>query len=305
MHYAPIGLILYLMVNSAIISRIKRCAKQTSLKVVFLILLFLHPLASQAIVLDWSTISSLSWSTSGGTYTTSINFDSSNPGNDVTITISGNTSGFLTSSPYNSPGVSSTLTGGQGSSEDSLLLAFNWGSRNNDVTVTFHFNYADGIKNVEFALFDIDRLDNNTSDSGFRDYVSDITGSYKGGSNVIPTITVEDSSYTSVVNAGKSTQGIRGEDGAADNSDNANAYISFGTNVIDEISFTYGNWTGSGSKAPSNPGQQGIGVYDFNFDKNTKVPEVGSVLGAISLCLTTVLITYYRRKTASALPGKA
>ena len=284
------------MVNSVLISRIKGCAQQFSVKVVLLIILVIQPLPSQAIVLDWSTISSLSWSTSGGTYTTSFNFDSSNPGNDVTITISGNTSGFLTSSPYNSPGVSSIITGGQGSSEDSLLLAFNWGSRNNDVTVTFHFNYTDGIKNVEFALFDIDRLDNNTADSGFRDYISDITGSYNGGSNIIPTITVEDSSYTSVVNAGKSTQGIRGEDGAADNSNNGNAYISFGTNVIDEISFTYGNWTGGGGKAPSNPGQQGIGVYDFSFDKNPKVPEVGTTVAAVTLCIFAAMTGYIRQR---------
>lgn len=283
------------MVSRALIRRSKGWAKQFALKVVLLILLTLIPSTSKAVVLDWSSISSLSWTVSGGVYTTSFNFDSTNPGNDVTITISGDTSGFLSSSPYNSPGVSSVITGGQGSSEDSLLLAFNWGSRNNDVTVTFHFNYTDGIKNVEFALFDIDRLDNNTADSGFRDYISNINGSYNGGSNIIPTITVEDSSYTSVVNAGKSTQGIRGEDSAADNSANGNAYISFGTNVIDEISFNYGNWTGSGGKAPSNPGQQGIGVYDFSFDKNPKVPEVGTTVAAVTLCVFVAITGYFRR----------
>ncbi len=275
-----------------------RGSKYRGLVVVTLIALLSWAQASYAIVLDWSSYNP-TWSVSGGTYTTAINFDASNPGNDVTITISGDTSGFLTSSPYNSPGVNSVITGGQGTGEESLLLAFNWASRNDNVTVTFHFNYADGIQNLEFALFDIDRLDNNTSDSGFRDYISNISGSYSGGSDILPSITVEDTAYTTVQNAGKSTQGIRGEDGASDNSANANAYISFGTNVIDEISFTYGNWTGSGGKAPSNPGQQGIGVYDFTFDKKPKVPEVGITVTAVTLCLGASLRTYLRRKTQS------
>lgn len=259
--------------------------------VMFALLMWVQ--TSFAVVLDWSGYNP-TWSVSGSTYTTAINFDASNPGNDVTITISGDTSGFLSSYPYNSPGVNSIITGGQGTSEESLLLAFNWASRNDNVTVTFHFNYTDGLENLEFALFDIDRLDNNTTDSGFRDYISNISGSYNGGADIIPTITVENTDYTTVLNSGKSSQSIRGEDSSSDSSANANAYLSFGTNVVDEISFTYGNWTGGG-KPPSNPGQQGIGVYDFSFDKKTNVPETGTALIATSLCLLTVVGAYFQR----------
>jgi hypothetical protein len=261
----------------------------------FLVGFLLITRSASAIVLDWSSYNPV-WTHSGGVYTTSINFDSTNPGNDVTITISGDTGEFLTGYPYNSPGVNSIITGGEGSSEESLLLAFNWNSRNDSVTVTFDFNYANGIQNLEFTLFDIDRLDNNTANSGFRDYISDITGSYNGGGNIVPTITVEDNDYTTVQNSGKSTQGIRGEDGVADNSDNGNAYISFGTNVVDQISFTYGNWTGSGGKAPSDPGQQGIGIYDLTFDKKSKVPEVGPALVASTLCALAVLYACARER---------
>lgn len=292
MRKQPVGLMFYRVVEGTLSSMKTREFKSWRSVTVAMFALLVWVQTSFAVVLDWSGYNP-TWSVSDSTYTTSINFDASNPGNDVTITISGDTSGFLSSYPYNSPSVNSVITGGQGTDEKSLLLAFNWASRNDNATVTFHFNYADGIQNLEFALFDIDRLDNNTSDSGFRDYISNITGSYNSGAAILPTITVESTDYTAVQNAGKSTQGIRGEDSSPDSSANANAYISFGTNVIDEISFTYGNWTGSGGKAPNNPGQQGIGVYDVIFDKKTKIPEIGVTVSAVTLCLYATLRGYY------------
>lgn len=270
------------------------------------LLVLLLTTSAQAVVLDWSSYSP-TWSVSGGTYTTSIDFDASNPGNDVTITISGDTGNFLSGYPFYSPGVNSTITGGEGYSEESLLLAFNWDSKYDQVTVTFDFNYADGLENLDFSLFDIDR--NTAGDnSGFRDYISNITGSYDGGANIIPDLTVEDSNYTEIRNNGKSNESLRGKDGATDSANSGNAYISFGTNVIDQVSFTYGNYTSGKGSAPNNPGQQGIGIYDFSFDKHkSKVPEVGPGFASALLCILIVLVTKWRNhgNTGSSLPSPA
>lgn len=266
---------------------------------IHIIALVFFAFRAEAVVLDWSNYSSLSWSHSGSTYTTSIDFDPSNPGNDVTITISGDTGNFLSGYPYYSPSVDSTITGGQGASEESLLLAFNWDSKYDSVTVTFDFNYADGLENLEFSLFDIDR-NTDGNNSGFRDYITDITGSYGGGSDVIPTITVEDTDYTTVLHSGNPNQAIRGQDGSIDSYDTGNAYISFGTNVVDQVSFTYGNYTSGKNSAPNNPGQQGIGVYDFSFDKHhSKVPETGTSLAGIMACLFVVLVRIWRNRTGN------
>ncbi|HEY1169989.1 MAG TPA: hypothetical protein VGH19_01350 [Verrucomicrobiae bacterium] len=267
--------------------------KKIMVSIVSLMLLMIigFPTKSDAIVLDWSSYTSLTWTQSGSTYSTSIDFDPSNAGNDITISISGDTGEFLTGYPYYSPGVNSIITGGEGNNEESLLLAFNWSSRSDSVTVTLNFHYADGIENLEFSLFDIDRLDEGNN-SGFRDYISNIQASNDGGANVIPTLTQEDDDYVTIANKGKSSQTARGDEGSADNSDNANVDFDFGTNVVDQVSFQYGNH----SSAPSNPGQQGIGLYDISFNKaKPKVPEVGTNLAAFCLCACVVLGRYIRR----------
>src|SRR5688572_27795340 len=131
---------------------------------------------ARAILLDWDTYGWVAGST-----VNSYDIDPSNPGMDVTITITGSTTRFVSTYPQ----TTTALTGGTVPPENSvqLFLDFNQDSQTITVTVTFH--YAEGVDEVTYDLFDVDR-----SGTTYIDRVSAITGTEFGtGTPVGPTIT--------------------------------------------------------------------------------------------------------------------
>lgn len=223
------------------------------------------PTTAPAIVLDWNSVN---WS--AGALTESYDIDSSNPGDDITITITGNTSFFLS----NMPNDTTTATGGQGAGQQSLEMRVNWSSDTQTITVAIDFHYAQGVDGVNFLLFDVDRL--VSGGSGWRDLVTSIYGQYNGGTPIAPAIT--DSVANSVLGSG-TNQSIRGDASSSGSSSAGNALIDFGTNIVDFLTFTYGN----DPTAPNNPSEQFISLYDIEFTPRP-IPEFHPGLAVVISC---------------------
>ncbi|MBU6400749.1 MAG: hypothetical protein KGS61_10550, partial [Verrucomicrobia bacterium] len=83
--------------------------------------------------------------------------------------------------------------------------------------------------------------------------------------------------YT-VANNGTLNASITANANNPDTAGNGNATIDFGTNLITQFSFNYGN----GPNVNKGPNQQGIALFDINF--SPKVPETRPALAAILLC---------------------
>src|SRR5438105_1338691 len=110
----------------------------------------------QAALLDWDTVT---WT--AGSLSMSFETDASNPGNDITITITGNTSRFTQGTPLNG----TSITGGLSPAQSALDLAVDFASRSESITVTVTFNYAQGVDDVNFKLFDVDKQNDSASPS--------------------------------------------------------------------------------------------------------------------------------------------
>ncbi len=241
----------------------------------------------QAIVLDWNSVS---WS--DGALTGSIETDASNPGKDVTITITPNGGSYFI---LNSPTVDNTLTGGQGTSANSLLLAVDWNTDAKSVTVKITFNYTQGVSGVSYTLFDVDALDAGNN-SGYQDEVSSIVAQNGSGPLIAPTITT--SSDNSKSGSGTNVV-VRGTDTATDTANSGNVTVSYGTNTITSMTFTYGN----GPDSPNNPGTQGIGLYDITYTPKPKVPEFHVGIAAGLACLAIIGLDRFRKRRQLLKPG--
>src|SRR5205807_6174562 len=108
-----------------------------------------------AALVDWSA---LNWP--AGSLSNSYDVDPSNPGNDVTVTIAGDTGQLqpsLASGNPQTPAITRAFDGGLGTSPYTLELALNLTSNSQSVTFTLNFSalYAAGVSNVSFTLFDI------------------------------------------------------------------------------------------------------------------------------------------------------
>jgi hypothetical protein len=236
--------------------------------------LWLLPVQAQAVVLDWDSVT---WTEAEGAFSKSFEIDSNNPGNDITITITGDTDKFV-----QDPHINNQLTGGLSPVEDGLFLRMNYSSENEFVTVTVTFNYDYGVEDVSFSIFDIDRNDSGSSNVGYRDRI-DLLGKNMSDGLIAPT-TITEHPDNDVRNSGSTNVYVRGDESTSDSSSDANADYTFsGTNaVIKEFFFTYGNH----SSAPSNPGNQWITLHDITF--KPKVPEWHPGLIASFACMTLV-----------------
>lgn len=235
--------------------------------------------AARAVVLDWNNVS---WTS--GNLSKSFDIDSSNSGNDVTIAITGNTSYFKNGTPDDT----TDLTGGHGSSQQSLFLNMDYSNRSQAVTVTIGFHYSAGVDGVYFTLFDVD-----SDPSSYVDKISSIIGKDVNGNNVAATIIT--SPNNTLVGSGTS-QYVIGNGAVGANSSNGNVYIYFSTTVT-QVSFNYGN----DSSAPGNPGNQYIGLYDISYTKHTNVPEVHPGLIAAFACLGFIGIHRWRNLRAQSV----
>src|SRR2546429_1687663 len=142
---------------------------------------------ASAVLVDWSA---LNWP--AGSLTNSYDVDPSNAGNDVTVTISGDTGQLqpsLTAGNPQTPVIGRAFDGGLGTSPYTLELALNLTSNTQSVTFTIDFSalYAAGVSNVSFTIFDIDA--NNVSGSTYQDVINGIHATSTTGTMIAPTIT--------------------------------------------------------------------------------------------------------------------
>lgn len=256
------------------------------------VLLFVS-LSAQAIVLDWSNIT---WT--AGSLSNSYDIDPDNPGNDITITITGSTNQFFNST-Y--PKVTQDFTGGISPAPDQLDLYVDFANTSQSITLTITFNYATGVSNVNFTLFDVDTGDTFTEKGKtkrtFIDQVDSIYGTSTNGSLIAPTIVNSNASFNTVSGSG-TNQSIVGTAKANDFSNEGSVGVSYGTNNITSFTFTYGEGSGTGA----DPAAQGIGLYDISFSPKPKVPEFHPAWISAALCLLVVLLYTPRFLAAQPTP---
>jgi hypothetical protein len=237
---------------------------------------------AHAITLDWDTVS---WT--AGTLSNSYDIDPAKSGNDITVTVSGNTTQFTTelaSGNPMTPAITPDFQGGFATAQNSLCLAVNFANQGQAVTVTIDFSaqYTLGVENISFTLFDIDF--SAASGNNYQDQLSGITAtSIDGVTLVAPTITT---SANNTLSGTGLTQVVDGTVSTADTgagSANGNVTISFGATPIKSFTFTYG----SGSGTVADPTYQHVGFSDITF---TPVPEMNPAWTAVGSCLAAAVL---------------
>lgn len=224
---------------------------------------------AQAIVLDWSGVT---WS--AGTLTQSFDIDSTNPGDDIKITISGSTGRFMSGYPAITDDSSAGFSGGMGPGTQNLEMYVDFSSDSQKVKVSIDFLYTGGVGDVDFTLFDVDV--GTGSPKSFIDQITKIYATSTNGTFIAPSITTDIASSVSGSGTNQVVTGTAVSDSADADGNVAISYASYG---ITNVTFTYGN----SSAAQNNPASQSIGLYDINFKKPV-VPEVHPGLIASLLC---------------------
>lgn len=266
----------------------------------FSIALFLIFFASlniaSATLVDWSTVT---WPE--GSLSNSFDVDPGSPGNDVTITVSGDTALLQPASNggQQTPAVTSDLEGGFGAGHMSLQLGLNLTSNAQGVTITINFSalYAAGVSNVSFSLFDIDAADtggNGTGASHYEDMIRSISALSTTGVSIAPTITGVGPNVTlsgsglSQVLTGAATTNDTGPTSA-----DSNATITFNATDISSVSFTYGS-----SAAFSDPTYQHIALDNITY---SVVPEVNPAWLTFIICGSLAVGATLRRRSKRPL----
>lgn len=266
------------------------------LAAVFLPLLAALPNSADALVLNWGTVA---WA--DGSLNNSYDVDPASAGNDVTVTVSGDTSRLqpeVVAPNPQTPAITTNFQGGLATAPNTLSLAVNFTNSSQSITVTVDFSalYALGVQNVSFTIFDVDFA--NAGGSTYQDRLSSITGLSTDGTTLIaPTITT--SANNSLSGSGLA-QVVVGTASTADlgaGSGLGNVTISFGTNAIQSFTFTYG-----GSSVFADPTYQHIGIHDINF---TPVPEMNPAATAAGSCIAAMVLTVLMQRRARRARQKA
>jgi hypothetical protein len=247
---------------------------RTKLTVLAAIAAFFPVWEMRAVVLDWDAVT---WT--AGNLSSSYDIDASKPGNDITVTVSGDTGQLVpdNNAPFDmSPCLSQSMTGGLSPAQNALLIYFNLTNTAQAVTLAVNFSaqYTQGVNNVSFTIFDVD-----FGSSSYQDQLRNIYAvALDGVTHIAATITT--SAANSITGTGLS-QVVNGDANVANSgagSNQGNVTISFGSNAIRGFAFTYG----SGSNAPADPAAQKIALYDISF---TPIPELNPSWTAIISCM--------------------
>ena len=233
--------------------------------------------AGHAVTLDWDGVT---WTP--GSLSNSFHVDPATPGNNITVTVSGNTSQLqpeLASPNPMTPAIAAAFAGGLGTAQNALCIAVNFANQTQAVTVKIDFSaaYAQGVQNVSFTLFDIDF--SNVSGNTYMDELRNITAlSIDGTTLIAPTITTSSANTLSGTGINQVVNGIASVPDTGAGSGNGNVTISFGAAAIKSLNFTYG----SGSGTVADPTYQHVGLSDITF---TPVPEINPAWSTIASCL--------------------
>jgi hypothetical protein len=228
--------------------------------------------SARAALVNWDN---LTWAP--GTLSNSYDVDPGNPGNDVTFAMSGSTNRFTNDQQSNirTPAITMSLGGGLSPIENSLQLAANLQTQSKiTFTVNFSQQYAFGVSNVSFSIFDID-LDTN------KDKISNIYGIALDGTHVAASITLGSAINR---NGNGLNQTLVGVINVPDNGPGAaagTATISFGSTPITGFAFTWSNSLGSEH-------YQEIAIGDIFY--NVVVPEVNPAAAVAIVCLLAASI---------------
>ena len=239
--------------------------------------------SAHALTLDWDTVS---WT--AGSLGNSYDVDPAKPGNDITVTVSGNTTELQPElqSPFPmTPAITTDLQGGLAGAPNTLCLAANFTNQSQSVTVTVDFSalYTLGVQNVSFTLFDIDF--SNVSGSTYQDQLTNITAtSIDGVTLVAPTITTSVANTRSGSGLTQVVDGIASANDLGSNTGNGNVTISFGATAIKSFTFTYGT---GGPSGVTDPTYQHVGIDDITF---TPVPELNPTWSAVGSCLVAAVL---------------
>ena len=246
---------------------------------VFLALLAGLAGSANAMVLDWDGVA---WTPGSLNNSYNLNGDAYN---DVTVAITSQNPGVFTTDPTTgtqTPAINQSITGGLTPAENSLMIAANLHT-NSNLTVQLSFTGGPGgqpgANDVSFTIFDIDITTNS-------DIISSIYGVAPDGTHVAATITNVGSAVT--LSGAGLTYVLTGNAASANNSSNGNATISFGSTLIYDVFFTFGNTAGA-------PRYQDIAIGDVTF---TPVPEVNPATAAAASCMTAIALTVFLQRRA-------
>lgn len=240
-------------------------------------------LPCRGVTLDWSLVT---WPQ--GSLTNSFDIDATNPGNDVRITITGDTQ-YLTG---NNPQIDSQVTGGLGKNTLSLDLTSTFDLVTETWTLTVEFLYASGVENVSYTIFDIDSVTSPPP----ADQLTKIYGIAAGSTNLVaPTIVGSSDNVVTGSGVNQSVTGILPNPQA---DPNGNVYISYSNTSISSFTYTMGMDTTNGN--PQQLRSMHSALYNIVYSK--PVPEVGVFLGpgVIAVFAAAFLCTHRFRARPTA-----
>jgi hypothetical protein len=233
--------------------------------------------AARGVTLDWDAVT---WTP--GSLSNSYDIDPSKAGNDITLSVSGNTAQLAPKGGSPIPANLNIIEGGLSPVQNSLVLHLDLANQSQSVTVTVDFSslYTAGVSNVSFTLFDVD-----FSSSAFQDQIRSIQAlSIDGSTLIAPTITTNSAnSLNGTTGLGQIVTGMSNNTDTGATSGTGNVTISFGGNAIKSFTFVYG----SGATAPADPTVQGIALHDITF---TPVPEINPAWSAFASCLVAAAL---------------
>jgi hypothetical protein len=231
-----------------------------------------------AVTLDWDVHT---WSP--GALSQSFDIDPERTGNDITLAITGNTNVLAVdpASGVQTPAVNQSLHGGLTPPQNSLFfhLVSERPTDSITITITFSAEYTEGVTNVSFTLFDIDK-------SNYRDKVSDISATSIDGTTMFaPSITVGSAVNTSGGGFNQTITGNSADPDTGVGSGAGNATISFSGYGIRSVTFKFEN-------ATAFPSPQEFALGDITF---TPVPELNPVISAFGSCLLAAGLVFHHR----------
>lgn len=261
------------------------CPRRLCVIGAFAVLATFVAVPAHALVLDWGAISSNPnapgpqgvWAPGDLVNSYDLNGDAVN---DIKVTISSQQANIWVTDPTSgtqAPVPNQTLTGGLSPAQNSLMLAANLHTKS-ACTVQLSFTGGNGAlntpgaTNVSFTIFDIDVTTNS-------DVISGIYGVTPNGTHVAATITNVGSAVTPA-GTGLSAE-FSGNTASPNNSSNGNVTISFGSTLITDVFFNFGNTAGA-------PFYQDIALSDITF---TPVPEINPALTSAGSCVIAIGVT--------------
>lgn len=247
----------------------------------------------RAVTLDWST---QTWPTPGSTTdspsSASFDIDPSNPGNDITITLTLNAGATWQSGK---PNVVSTLAYG---GDEALHIVYETNGLTNVpfVGISIEFHYALGVTDVTLPLGDIERFNGSNRTEEVRDFV----GTAVSGPDLNATITKPvTSTNVAIVDSGMPTAAAFGTgfvpDGDPALANSGNVVAAFNP-ALTEIDFVWGRRSGTGN------GSHGVFLYNITY--TPVIPEAEVYWGG-ALLLAAAAWHFWRRRQARFLPQKA